>query len=1103
LTIARSIAIVCVLLAWSMQSFAAARELGQPYFETIAGTEDIANGVITVVSQDRRGLLWLGTTEGLYSFDGQRLRAYRNQDDDPGSIGDDYVRGLLASSDGRLWVATQGAGLSVYDPKSDRFENFQRRPDDPHTLPSIATLTLAESASGDIWIGFGDEGLGRWNRASGHFERYDEGAGNAGTPGRTVRALQFDRDGDLWLGTGNGLRRLRSGATRAEWVASDPGDADGFDRQYVYALFEASDGRLWIGTQSDGAAVYDRATGRLTRLRTGANATSHPWVSGFVEPTPGRIWIHTYGGGIDVVDASTDRIVQRIRSDLAIPGGLALDRLTAPYQDRSGLIWVGTWGAGLQRHNPHNASAFRTLRHSPLLGDGLGNASVLSTLPLAGNRVWIGTGGAGIDVLEVGSGIVERHAPHPTAPGALRDGTIRALAHGADGSIWIGTQQAGLQRYLPATGRFSEAVDHIPRRPIRQLLARRDGTLAIGMQAALMILDPATGGVRRMLLAAERPFTDAVWSLAEDDQRNLWIGTPNALLLWAADAEFPIEVESSDVVLRAITDLRIDRSGQLWLSGPRGIARLLGWPQGRPQFENYGSRLAPPPQGLGQQLVPDREGRLWNPRVVIDPRTDRVESIGIADGIDIGSVEIGSGSVGENGLIYYGGTRGLLVIHPERYAPWRYTPSLLLTAIEVDGQPKFPQDLSPALRMLPGQRRLTVEFAALDYSAPTALRYAYRLIGLEPDWISADSTQRMASYHNLWPRDYRLEVRAQARGGQWSETLALPVEVVPAWWQTPLAALLAALLLPALGVLGVRLRTAQIGRRALALETLVEHRTHELRQAKSGAEHALVELKGAQRQLVAAEKMASLGQLVAGVAHEINTPVGIAITAASHLQELAAEGNAKLADNRLTRADLARWKEEVEEASRLILGSLTRAGTLIASFKQVSVDQSSGQRRRFRLREFLGEVQTALQPTLRRTPHQLAIHCEDRIELDSYPGALFQILTNLINNTIMHAFADGQSGEMRIDATIADGVVELRFSDTGRGMDADVANRAFDPFFTTRRGSGGSGLGLHVVHNLVTQLLAGDIELKTAPGAGTTFVLRFPAVTPEAGRAGG
>jgi signal transduction histidine kinase/ligand-binding sensor domain-containing protein len=1089
------------MLIWSLQASTAASHLGQPYFETIAGTEAIANGVITVISQDQRGLIWFGTSEGLYSYDGQRLRAYRNQIDDPGSISDDYVRGLLASTDGRLWVATQGGGLSVHDPGSGKFQNYRPQPDDPHALPSIATLALAESADGDIWIGFGNEGLARWRRDSGHFERYDEGAGKAGTPGRTVRALQFDPEGDLWLGTGNGLRRLRKGATRAELVASEPGDPDGFAGQYVYALFEASDGRLWIGTQSDGAAVYDRKTGQLTRLRNGANATSHPWVSGFVEPTPGRIWIHTYGGGIDVVDATTDHIVQRIHSDLAIPGGLALDRLTAPYKDRSGLIWAGTWGAGLQRHNPHNATAFRTLRHSPLLSGGLSSASVLSTLPLAGNRVWIGTGGAGIDVLDVGVGIVERHAAHPTAPGALRDGTIRALVRDRDENIWVGTQHGGVQRYLSASGRFSETVGNIPRGPIRQLLPRRDGTLAIGMQSALVILDPATGGVRRMHLGAGRPFTDAVWSLAEDGLRNLWIGTPNALLLWAPESEFPIEVESNEVVLRAIADLQIDNLGQLWLSGPRGIARLRDWVHGRPQFENYGRRLALPPQGLGQQLIPDQRGRLWSPRVVLDPRTDQVESIGIADGIDIGSVEIGSGSVGENGLIYFGGTRGLLIVDPERYTPWRYTPPLLLTAVDVDSRSMSPQELVPALRMQPGQRRLTVEFAALDYSAPASLRYAYRLVGLEQEWIDVEASQRIASYHNLWPRDYRLEVRAQTRNGEWSEILGLPVEVVAAWWQRPLALLLGVFLLGALIVAGVRLRTLQMRRRALILEALVERRTHELSQAKSGAEHALVELKGAQKQLVVAEKMASLGQLVAGVAHEINTPVGIAITAASHLQELAAEGNAKLADNRLTRADLVRWKHEVEQAARLILGSLTRAGALIASFKQVSVDQSSGQRRRFRLGEFLVEVQTALQPTLRRTPHQLTIACDPRIELDSYPGAMFQILTNLINNAIMHAFGEDQVGQMQVEATLDGALVEMRFSDDGRGMETDVARRAFDPFFTTRRGSGGSGLGLHVVHNLVTQLLAGDIELRTDSGQGTTFVLRFPAVTPEAARA--
>lgn len=1097
MSIARLKGALCLLFAASAASAAPVREIGQPYFENIPGTEDIANGVITVISQDQRGLLWFGTSEGLYSYDGYRFRAFRNQIEDPNSISDDYVRGLMPSSDGRMWVASQGGGVSIYDPRTDQFENHRPQAGDPHALPSVASLTLTESANGDVWVGFGNAGLARWSHATGQYDQVAIDADGAVAP-LTVRALQFDRAGDLWIGTGDGIRRLRAGARVAESVHSQPDVPDSFDRQYVYALFEASDGRIWIGTQSQGAAVLDPRSGRVTRLASGANATSHPWVSGFVEPTPGRIWVHTYGGGIDVVDSASDRIVQRIHSDLAVPGGLALDRLTAPFKDRSGLIWIGTWGAGMQRHNPRNALAFRSLRHSALLQDGLSAASVLSTLPLDHDRVWIGTGGSGIDILDLKDGVIGGHRAHPTEPGALRDGTIRAMVRAQDGVIWVGTQHAGLQRYLPETEQFSEPVPGIPRGPIRQLLLRRDGTLAIGMQAALVILDPASGSARRMHLAAGQVFTDAVWSLAEDARGNLWVGTPNALMLWRPDLPYPEVIDGKEVVMRAVADLQIDGGGRLWASGPRGLARLIDWVDDQPVFEDYGRKLALSAPRLGQQVVPDGQGRLWNPRIVIDPRNDTAEPIGVADGIDIGSVEIGSGSMGPTGLLFFGGTRGLLIINPEEFEPWQFQPPLLLTSIDIDGQIHAPGSAAMGVQLRPGERRLTVEFAALDYSSPTSINYAYRLLGLDQDWIPTEASQRVASYHNLWPGDYQLQLRAQTRNGQFGAAMSMSLTVVAAWWQTPLALVLALLLLAALILAAVRLRTVQIGRRAQALEVLVARRTRELSDAKSGAEEALVELKGAQRQLVAAEKMASLGQLVAGVAHEINTPIGVAITAASHLQELAAEGNVKLAENKLTRGDLVRWKQEVEDASRLILSSLMRAGALIASFKQVSVDQSSGQRRRFRLSEFLGEVNTTLLPTLRRTPHQLHIDCDAGIELDSFPGALFQILTNLINNSLMHAFDDTATpGQMRVVARRQGNQLELAFSDSGRGMDANVAGHAFDPFFTTRRGSGGSGLGLHVTHNLVTQLLGGDIELITAPGKGAQFLIRIPLTAPE------
>ncbi|MGE4069962.1 MAG: two-component regulator propeller domain-containing protein [Lysobacterales bacterium] len=1079
--------------------------LGQPYFETVPGTEKIGNGIITTIAQDQRGLIWLGTPEGLYSFDGYRLRAYRNVADEADSIADDYVRGLLAHSDGRLWVATQSAGLSIYDPTRDRFT--QQPPDPGHAggLPGAAVLALAEAPNGDVWIGFGKEGLARWDQASGDFESFPSDPGRSGALQHdTVRSLLFDRRGDLWIGTGNGLQRKRSDSPLFEHIVSADGDAAGLSRQYVYALFEASDGRIWIGTQASGAAVLDPADGSLKRFLPGSDGTGHPWVSGFSEPMPGQIWVHTYGGGIDIVDATGNRIVNRVRSDLSVPGGLTLDRLTAPLRDRSGLIWLGTWGAGVQHYNPNNAAAFRSIRHSAASPGGLSASSVMSTLPLDARTVLVGTGGAGIDVLDLERGVIRSFQPDPQAPGALRDGTIRALERAPDGSIWVGTQQTGVQTLELASGQFSEPLAKLPRGPVRQLELIPSGWLAIGMQAALVLYDPASGQVRRLRTELDQDFTDPVWCLLADTDGRLWVSTPNALLWWSEGSEQLHQVEAPpDWPLGALTDMRIDAAGTIWVTGPRGIARLLDWQQGQPRFERYGREHRALSRGSGQQMLPDRQGRLWSTQVLVDPRSDRIQRIGVADGIDIGSVEIGSGSIGPDGLLFFGGTRGLLIVDPSRFSPWRFDPPLLFTRIDVDGRERPGPGVDLGVHLASGQRRLSAEFAALDYSASANIRYAYRLRGLDEDWTEVDAGQRIASYNNLWPGSYQLDVRARLSGGAWSASpLSLPITVAPMWWQRPISAVLALLLLLGLIGLGMRWRTRKVQARAEALEALVEKRTRELSLAKSGAEDALSDLRGAQKQLVAAEKMASLGQLVAGVAHEINTPIGVAITAASHLDELARSGNAKLEENRFTRNDLTRWKAEVIDAARLIQSSLQRAGDLVASFKQVSVDQSSGQRRTFLLNDFLHEVQTTLSPGLRRTPHTLTCDCPERIELDSYPGALFQILTNLINNAQIHAFSEDQPGHMWIGAQSSGESLLLRFSDDGRGMTEEVAAHAFDPFFTTRRGSGGSGLGLHVVHNLVTQLLGGEIELRTKPGQGTEFLMRFARHTPEPAKTG-
>ncbi len=277
------------------------------------------------------------------------------------------------------------------------------------------------------------------------------------------------------------------------------------------------------------------------------------------------------------------------------------------------------------------------------------------------------------------------------------------------------------------------------------------------------------------------------------------------------------------------------------------------------------------------------------------------------------------------------------------------------------------------------------------------------------------------------------------------------------------------------------------------MNEMLEARVIERTQALSSA---LDDLRRAQTELVRSEKLASLGALVAGVAHELNTPIGNAVMVASTLADRQREFEAAIAAG-LRRSTLADFLATAREAAQVLNRNLQRAAELVGSFKQLAVDQSSYQRRRFELAEVLQEVVLALSPTLRRSAVLLQHEVAPGLVLDSYPGPLSQVLVNLITNALTHAFEPGAAGTIRVRAGLAgEDRLWLRLADDGRGIAPEHLGRIFDPFFTTRLGQGGSGLGLHIVYTLVTGLLGGRIEVHSAPGTGCEFVIELPLVAP-------
>ena len=271
----------------------------------------------------------------------------------------------------------------------------------------------------------------------------------------------------------------------------------------------------------------------------------------------------------------------------------------------------------------------------------------------------------------------------------------------------------------------------------------------------------------------------------------------------------------------------------------------------------------------------------------------------------------------------------------------------------------------------------------------------------------------------------------------------------------------------------------------------------EMRKARDSAETALRNLRETQASLIEAEKLAALGRLVAGVAHEVNNPVGISLTVASALERKTANFTAEVGRGDLRRSSLNDFLATSRDASSQLVANLNRAAELIQSFKQVAADRNYSDQRMFDLADLTEQVVMSLRPGLRKHNLTLNVNCQPSLVMNSYPGPYGQVLTNLFLNAVAHAFPEGRGGVIAIQAREAGrDNVEIIFSDNGCGMSLDVRRRAFDPFFTTRRDQGGTGLGLHIVYNIVTNRLGGRLDLDSEPGVGTRVRIILPRVAP-------
>jgi signal transduction histidine kinase len=268
--------------------------------------------------------------------------------------------------------------------------------------------------------------------------------------------------------------------------------------------------------------------------------------------------------------------------------------------------------------------------------------------------------------------------------------------------------------------------------------------------------------------------------------------------------------------------------------------------------------------------------------------------------------------------------------------------------------------------------------------------------------------------------------------------------------------------------------------------------------ANSELSQALEQLQLSQKELLRKEKLASLGAMVAGVAHELNTPLGICVTVISTLREKVDEINAEMAQG-LKKSSMVAFLHDFEQSTDILARNVSRAAELVTRFKQVSIDRASSVRRPFLLRDVISEVLYVNSPEYQKKQHRITVDVPDDILLESYPGELGQVLGNLVDNAMLHGFDQIVVGEIWIRARQLDAEwIELQVQDSGAGIPSESIDRIFDPFFTTKLGRGGSGLGLHIIYSIVSTVLGGEIHVASIVGVGSTFTLKLPRQAPLA-----
>ncbi len=1263
-------------------------QLADTIFSHLGTTQGLPHPGITAVVQDSVGFLWVGTQGGLARWDGVRFRVFLPDPKDEYSIPSSSIQSLQVDDNGHLWVGTNDAGVAYYDPVKDHFVRFRLS-----AKAQASVMTMAQDSKGMMWIGT-SEGLFILNPKTGDILTLRHDALNPNTiPNNFVRSILRDNDGVMWVATRGGLARQRG--KREDFEQIHVPVASG-SRPNVLSLALGQDGRIWLGTSRQGAFVVDKLGVQALPLSAGDVGNvglERDSVSFVAEAAPGQIWFGTYGKGIVVFD-SVQRRGYRIVNDASVPTSLANNWALAAWRDRSGLFWVGTRG-GLSHHDPSQRAILSMFGNSTRVTK-LNDTDIFSVAQMPNGEIWVGSGVQGVNIL----------APHSGQVGHLKVqdqefNSVRAIVHDGAGTAYVATNGGIYRSSIKAEERkLSPIPVAMPDLQVITMLADGD-VIWLGAINGLWRYDLRAQTISRVA-GSEALNQVVITALDFDEKGRIWVGTRNKGLynfdyqLGTIRNVLAVPKEPESLSSNVIGSLTRDSRGRLWVATQGGgINLMLPMSAGKTvRFQRIGTerRFS---HALVNKIIEDTHGGIWASTDdgiwLIDPNTFAIQTLNNADGVVFPTYLGNSGIRTAEGELVFGGNGGLTVVRPQLFQRKAYNAEIAVVEVKVGGKPvrsgRFNLPKFDALLVPAEENNVSIEFAAMDFTAPERIQYAYRLEGFEKQWTNSDGNRRIAAYTNLPAGDYRLRLRATNRNGEWlGHELAIALHVESSWYQSLWFRFLLAMAALFAVYSVVQWRTRYLRLRENLLDKQVQQRTEQLQQKQSelldtnlalnqsntnlalsvetlrqlgdigreltanlnadivfealykhlelllpansvviyrfngqsqelelafGREEgrairvhripiseptsylaqiareprelliefdpityspahvpgtqrmlsalyapmvlnekilgvmsiqsarsqaygerelfifrtllayvaialanadAMTALTAAQMQLAQQEKMASLGALVGGVAHEINTPLGNALVALSGLQGIWEQLHATFQQGRISLPHLRSLTQEGDDYLHLAMRTATRAAELVTSFKAIASAFDSANAKQIQLDQYLPEVARMVWGELQQEQRVLEVFVEPGLQVFVVQDALTETLSRVIHNVIDHAQQEGKVCRATLRAYLRNAVptdrasvvshhnslshaeseIVIDITDNGPGIIESDVKKVFDPFFSTKSGAGGHmGLGLHVAYNHVLQHLRGQIEIQSELGQGTTVRIRM------------